>query len=347
MAWWHPDKFEKRKAKLEIRQSALRSARLFFENERFSEAETPALQIMPAADPHIHTFETELLDYDLKLKKTLGLHTSPELDMKKLLVAGAGDIYQICKVYRNAEESSLHHPEFTMLEWYRTNATYEDMMQDCQNLLRFLCDKTQISEFKFMDKTSNPHKEFKKISVNSAFKNFANIKIEKILPSHDIFDTTKRFKNQLQENDITYSNNDNWDDLFFRVMAERIEPNLGVDQPTILYDYPAHMAALSRKKPDDPRYAERFELYICGLEIANAFSELTDVNEQRKRLEEDLRLKQQLYQKEYTIDEEFLRALEYGMPDCAGIALGFDRLVMLMAGADDIRDVLWAPVNTC
>jgi lysyl-tRNA synthetase class 2 len=138
---------------------------------------------------------------------------------------------------------------------------------------------------------------------------------------------------------------DDWETLFFRIFLERIEPNLGIGAPTIVYDYPVSMAALSRPKPDDPRLAERFELYICGLELANAFGELTDAAEQRRRFIADQAKKQALYGETYPIDEDFLAALEHGLPDCAGIALGFDRLVMLATGADNIEDVLWASVG--
>ena len=138
---------------------------------------------------------------------------------------------------------------------------------------------------------------------------------------------------------------DDWESLFFRIFLERIEPHLGLGAPTILYDYPASMAALSRRKPDDPRLCERFELYVCGLELANAFGELTDPAEQRARFRADLARKQARYGETYPIDEDFLAALEHGLPDCAGIALGFDRLVMLATGAEDIEEVLWAPVR--
>jgi lysyl-tRNA synthetase class 2 len=137
---------------------------------------------------------------------------------------------------------------------------------------------------------------------------------------------------------------DDWETLFFRIFLDRVEPHLGIGAPTILYDYPLALAALSRRKPDDPRLCERFELYVCGLELANAFGELTDPAEQRRRFVADQAKKQALYGETYPIDEDFLAALEHGLPDCAGIALGFDRLVMLLTGAKHIEEVLWAPI---
>jgi lysyl-tRNA synthetase class 2 len=339
MSWWHPHKFEEKIPHLEMRRKMMRALRGFFHMQNFWEVETSILQTSPCAEAHLHAFKTTLQNVDLTASRDLYLHTSPEFAMKKLLVAGASRIYQICHVFRNAEGSRLHSPEFTMIEWYRTDSNYNDLMDDCVELLRYIADNLKIQHFKYKDAISDPFIEWETISVNDAFKTYANIDLESLLYDRD------GFEKAITEQGIRTSEGDSWDDLFFRVMAEKIEPFLGFGSPCILYDYPVCMAALSRKKESDPRFAERFELYVCGIELANAFTELTDPEEQRSRYHAELALKKELYGDEYPVDEDFLRALEYGMPDSAGIALGVDRLAMLSSGADDINMVLWAPVK--
>ncbi len=308
--------------------------RNFFDAQDFLEVETPALQICPVMDAHIHAFKTDLLGVDRSVEQTMYLHTSPEFDMKKLLSAGMERIYQICHVYRNAEGSALHSPEFTLLEWYRTGADYHDLMDDCIELCRSL----GVETFKYKNHECDPFKEWERVSVCEAFEKYTEIELQNYLGDKDLF--------ALAANNIGIRTveEDAWDDIFHAIMAEKIEPNLGQGVPTILYDYPISMAALSRKKEKDPRFAERFELYICGVEIANAFSELMDAKEQRARYEDEMALKKKLYGETYPPDEEFFKALEH-MPESAGIALGVDRLIMLATDADDISDVLWAPVH--
>ncbi len=308
--------------------------RNFFDAQDFLEVETSALQICPVMDAHIHAFKTDLLGIDRSVEQTMYLHTSPEFDMKKLLSASMERIYQICHVYRNAEGSKLHSPEFTLLEWYRTGADYRDLMDDCVELCRSL----GVETFKYKDHECNPFKEWERISVCEAFEKYTEIELANYLDNKDLF--------ALAANNIGIRTveEDAWDDIFHAIMAEKIEPHLGQGVPTILYDYPISMAALSRKKENDQRFAERFELYICGVEVANAFSELTDAKEQRARYEDEMALKKKLYGETYPPDEEFFKALQH-MPESAGIALGVDRLIMLATGTDDISDVLWAPVQ--
>lgn len=332
---YHPDEFEKKISALKARMRLTKTIRSCFESEGFWEVETPALQVMPCADKHIHGFQTTLWGPDLKPKETLYLHTSPEFDMKKLLVAGAKNIYQLCHVYRNGESTKRHSPEFTLLEWYRAGGDYRDMMADCQTLLRQGAESLGITHYTYGPHKANPFAEWLKISVAEAFERYAGLDLGKYLTD------TPGFNAAIQEIGIRTAPDDAWDDLFFRVMAEKIEPYLGMDVPAILYDYPADMACLSRKNPQDPRYAERFELYVCGVELANAFSELTDAAEQRRRFEAEMKDKQALYGFTYPVDEEFLQALAYGMPEAGGCALGFDRLVMLATGSKDIKQVLW------
>ncbi len=331
MSWWQPHNFEKQKPYLLKRMDIIKAVRAFFDAQNFLEVETPILQVCPVMDTHIHAFKTDILGRDLQKERELYLHTSPEFAMKKLMVAGVPNLYQICHVFRNAETSRLHSPEFTMIEWYRADAGYEDIMEDCTALLRAI----NVETFRFEDKTCDPHKDWQRISVNNAFKTLAGITLEDHLHSVESFAAAANAQG------IRTTLHDSWDDVFHAVMAEKIEPYLGMGAPTILYDYPVSMASLSRKKPGDPRWAERFELYVCGVELANAFGELTDAAEQRKRFIEDMDIKEKLYGERYPIDEEFLEALELGLPESGGIALGIDRLVMLACGAEKIDDVLW------
>ncbi len=339
-SWWLPHNFENNKIHLEKRMYMMRAVRSFFDGQGFMEVETPILQVSPVMDTHIHAFKTEVLGADLKRDRDMYLHTSPEFAMKKLMVAGLPQIYQICHVFRNGEGSKLHSPEFTMIEWYRAQANYRDIMDDCVELLRHVASNLNIEKFTHGKISCDPFLKWDFISIPEAFDKYANIKLD------DYLDDTIRFASIIKERGIRVADdgNDRWDDLFFRVMAEKIEPYLGMDVPTVLYDYPISMASLSCKKPEDPRYAERFELYVCGIELANAFSELTDAKEQRERFAMEMSIKNELYGQTYPIDEDFLTALEHGLPESGGIALGLDRLAMLCSGAEDIKQVLWSPV---
>ncbi len=323
MSWWQPYNFEKKRPLLENRARMIKYLRHFFDDREFIEVQTPHLQICPTIDAHIHAFSVG----------ELYLHTSPEFDMKKLLVAGIPRIYQICHVFRDDISSPLHLPEFT--EWYRAGANYHDLMDDCVDILRGVAKTLDIENYTHKGISSNPFGQWQKISVCEAFLQYADIDLFNYLYDLEGF---SKIANKLG---IRTIESDNWDDIFHAVMAKKIEPYLGIGVPTILYDYPVSMASLSRKKPEDERFAERFELYVCGIELANAFSELTDAAEQRVRYEAEMKLKQELYGKTYPADEEFFKALEYGMPQSAGIALGVDRLVMLACGADNIGEVMW------
>ncbi len=338
MNWWQPHNFEKRRKNLEQRSQIIKALRRFFDDQDFIEIETPILQICPSMDAHIHGFETDLLDIDCSHKKSMYLHTSPEFDMKKLLVAGMPKIYQICHVFRNAERSRLHSPEFTLLEWYRAGNDYTVLMDDCIDILQKIAEILNIKNYTYQGIKSDPYKEWQKISVTQAFKKYADIDLI------DVLDDINSFSNFAQNIGVRVIKSDSWEDIFHAIMAEKIEPYLGAGAPTILYDYPVSMAALSRKKSSNPRFAERFELYVCGVELANAFSELTDAKEQRERYIQEMELKKKLYGKIYPADEEFFAALDYGMPESAGIALGIDRLVMLACGAENIDDVQWVEV---
>ncbi|MHB1219430.1 MAG: EF-P lysine aminoacylase EpmA [Alphaproteobacteria bacterium] len=342
--WWKPHVYAARRPHLETRQKVLGAVRRFFVDENFAEVETPSLQVSPGLEPHLAAFRTELEAPDRARRRTLYLHTSPEFTMKKLLVAGEKRLYQLCKVYRNAERAATHHPEFSMIEWYRAHAGYRDIMEDCVGLLRAVLRAAGRSHFSWRGLESDPFGEWDRVSVADAFMRHAGIDLQACTGPDPKRPDVAPFAAAARTLGLRPAEGDSWDDIFFRIFLDRIEPKLGHPAPTILYDYPISMAALSRPKPDDPRLAERFEVYVCGLELANAFGELTDARVQRARFEADMDLKEKLYGLRYPIDEDFLAALEHGMPESAGIALGFDRLVMLAAGVARIEDILWAPV---
>jgi lysyl-tRNA synthetase class 2 len=339
--WWRPDRFALRRAYLERRAALTQATRAFFAEQGFVEVETPALQVSPGLEPHLVAFATDLVAPG-GARRRLYLHTSPEFAMKKLLVAGLPRIFQLARVFRNAERASTHHPEFTMLEWYRAGQDYNALMSDCEALLRAVAAQG-VDRLLWRGHDCDPAAPCERLTVAEAFRRHTGIDILATAPDPRApsLDLLAKAASGIG---IAARPGDGWDDLFFRIFLERIEPKLGQGRATILYDYPISMAALSRAKPGDPRVAERMELYVCGLELANGFGELTDAAEQRRRFEADMAFKQQRYGERYPIDEDFLAALAHGMPESAGIALGFDRLMMLATGADAIEDVLWAPV---
>ena len=342
--WWSPDRFGLRRERLVLRIRILDAVRSFFRERGYLEVDTPALQVSPGLEPHLQAFATDLHDPQDGRAARRYLHTSPEYAMKKLLVAGLPRIWQLARVFRNGERSATHHPEFSMLEWYRAGASYRDLMEECATLVRSCQKAAGVDALTWRGRTADARCEWQQLSVAEAFRQHCGIDLLATAPD-PLRPDADRLAKAATGIGITPHAGDDWETLFFRIFLERIEPSLGLGVPTILYDYPASMAALSRRHPNDPRLAERFEVYVCGLELANAFGELTDPAEQRRRFVADQAKKKALYGEIYPIDEEFLAALEHGLPPCAGIALGFDRLVMLATGSDDIEDVLWAPVR--
>jgi elongation factor P--(R)-beta-lysine ligase len=338
--WWRPDRFGRKRVHLETRSRIIATIRGFFAERGFVEVETPALQVSPGLEPHLMAFATRL-DEPGEGPRPRYLHTSPEFAMKKLLVAGVPRLFQLAHCFRNGERSRTHHPEFTMLEWYRADADYRDLMADCELLLRAAAGGASLT---WQGRSADPAAPWHYLSVAGAFAQFCGVDLLATAP-----DPTAPSLALLAEAarplGVAPHAGDSWEDLFFRLFLERIEPHLGIGAPTILYDYPVSMAALARAKSDDPRLAERFELYVCGLELANAFGELTDATAQRRRFLADQEKKRARYGITYPIDEDFLAALAHGMPESAGIALGVDRLVMLASGAATIDDVLWAAVQ--
>jgi lysyl-tRNA synthetase class 2 len=323
LPWWHPRTFADRRANLETRARIASALRAHFAREHFVEVETPALQVSPGLEPHLFAFETRLRAPDASPERTRYLHTSPEFAMKKLLVAGVPRLFQLAHAFRNRERSSTHHPEFTMLEWYRAGSDYTALMDDCEALLRLALDASGRERLVHRGVECDPHLPAERISVADAFARHAG---------RDVFS-------------LEPAPGDTYEDHFFRVFLNEVEPKLGIGRASLVYDWPIAMGALARAKPGDARVAERVELYVCGLELANGFSELTDAAEQRRRFAHDVSEKARLYGERYPVDDEFLAALEHGLPESAGMALGFDRLVMCATGAERIEDVLWAPVD--
>lgn len=342
--WWRPEMFAARRANLDLRGRAVAAVRSFFAERGFAEVETPCLQVSPGLEPHLQAFATALRDPWGGADQPLYLHTSPEFTMKKLLVAGVPRLWQMARVFRNAERSATHHPEFTMLEWYRAGGSLDELMSDTEELTRACARAAGATLLRRGETSCDPFAPWRRLSVAEAFFEYAGIDVLATAPDPYSPDRSV-IAREAARIGLSVSPSDGWEDIFFKVMLDRIEPHLGYDRPVILHSYPVSMAALSRPSPADPRVAERFEAYGCGVELCNAFGELTDPAEQRRRFAADMDLKQRLYGERYPIDEDFLAALEHGMPDSAGIALGFDRLVMLLAGAERLDDVLWAPVG--
>jgi len=348
--WWHPDNLARRRPYLDSRRAGLKAVRAYFQAEGFVDVETPILQVSGGIERHIQELTTILHEPLAQGSSPRALQTSPEFSMKKLLVGGMTKIYQIARVFRDGERSPLHHPEFTMLEWYRAHETYDSMMRDCTSLLGMVAKaahRTQAHDglLKWQGRVCDPAQEPERLSVSDAFQRYAGIDLLGSIEDPDAF---VPYPDQLREAAkkarVQASASDTWEDIFFRVMLEKIEPQLGEGRPTILYEYPTCLAALAQRKATDPRVAERFELYACGVELANAFGELTDPLEQRRRFAHDRKMHQDLYGTAPAMDEDFLAALDAGLPSSSGCALGFDRLVMLASHAGDITDVLWAPV---
>ena len=336
--WWDRTRYAARRPRLIARARVVTAIRQFFAEAGFVEVETPALQVSPGLEPHLDAFETTLREpFHDGRQRTVYLHTSPEFAMKKLLAAGERRIFQIARCYRNQERSATHHPEFTMLEWYRAGADCGALMTDCEELLA-RCAVT----LRRGGRTADPGAPWTRIAVAEAFERHAGIDLLARMDA-DVAPTAPPLIAAARAIGVWANDNDRWEDAFFRIFLAVVEPELGIGAPTILYDYPAPMAALSRLHPGG-RLAERFEVFACGLELANGYTELTDPAEQRARFTRDRARRAAHFGTAYPIDEDFMAALEAGLPDCAGIALGIDRLVMLATGAGHIEDVLWAPV---
>lgn len=345
--WWQPEFYANKLPYLTKRADIIKAIRKYFDTSGFYEVETPILQISPGLEVHLKAFKTFLGEPFTEDFDTVYLHTSPEFTMKKLLSAGLPKIYQICHVFRNNERSERHHPEFTMLEWYRANSDYYSLMEDCKHIL---CSALEASGHKFLRYNGtdcDPFKEWEMLTVNEAFIRYADIDVLSTIDDPDsLAPNPEPLLQEAKRIGVHASPEDTWEDVFFRICLDKVEPHLGFHGvPTIFYEYPKCLAALSRTSPKDNRVSERFEFYVSGLEMGNAFSELTNVEEQRRRFQYDMDMKEKLYHERYPIDEDFMSALRI-MPPSAGIAIGVDRLVMTACHATKISDVLWSEVAT-
>jgi lysyl-tRNA synthetase class 2 len=335
--WWHPSRHADRRPALLARNRLQAGIRGWFAEQDFLEVDPSALQISPGNETHLHAFTCTAIGNDGQGQPRY-LHTSPEFAMKKLLAAGERRIFSFAHVWRNRERGARHSPEFTMLEWYRVGEPYAVLMNDTMAFLRLAAGGATL---RHRDMVCNPAQEPERLSVAEAFRRYAGIDLLATL------DGASPDRNALAAQAIAVglrvADDDVWSDIFSRVLSDKVEPHLGQGRITILDRYPAAEAALARVCADDPREAERFEVYACGVELANGFGELTNPAEQRRRFEAEMDEKERVYGERYPLDEDFLAALAL-MPEASGIALGFDRLVMLATGAPNIDDVIWAPV---
>jgi elongation factor P--(R)-beta-lysine ligase len=340
-AWWSPSRHADRRPLLLARnriQSALRDR---LREEGFTEVDPSALAISPGNEAHLHGFRTDMIGNDAALR-TMYLHTSPEFAMKKLLAAGETRIHAFSHVWRNRERGALHSPEFTMLEWYRVGENYEVLMADTLAFLRLAAQAAGTPLLRFRDRVCDPFAEPERLSVAEAFATHAGVDIMASIRADGSTDPA-RLAIELDRVSIRRALDDTWSDMLSRVLSEKVEPKLGQGRVTILDHYPSAEAALARRVAGDSRIAERFEIYACGVELANGFGELTDPDEQRRRFQAEMAEKARVYGESYPLDEDLLAALAL-MPHASGIALGFDRLVMLATGAPRIDDVMWTPV---
>lgn len=332
--WWRPEQHALRRDRLILRNRLTAALRAWFDGRGFVEVETAALQISPGNETHLHALSAPRRDPDGGVHQRY-LHTSPEFACKKLLAAGETQIFTLARVWRDREKGALHSPEFTMLEWYRSGAPLQALMDDCARFLSLAAEVSGRSRFSFRDRAIDPFAEPERLSLREAFDRFASIDLAAVLEDRDAFAAASG---------VRVADDDSWSDIFSRVLVEKIEPRLGEGRASILHSYPLSEAALARPNAEDPRFADRFEIYACGLELANCFAELTDAVEQRRRFEAEMAERQMLYGDAYPIDEDFLNALAV-MPDASGGALGLDRLAMLATGATHIDQVLWTPVD--
>lgn len=338
--FWRPDRHADRRPFLLARGRIKSAIRAWFEAQGFVEVDTACLQDSPGNETHLHAFRTELVGTDLA-RTPLYLHTSPEFACKKLLAAGEEKLFTFAPCFRNRERGPLHSPEFIMLEWYRARAPYQQLWDDCIDILHIAAEASGRAAWSFRTRDCEAVRGTARTTLDEAFLLHAGI------PLNETYDARGPDRDALARlalaRGIRITPDDSWSDIFSKVLVEKVEPRLGSPCPEILYEYPMPEAALARPKPDDPAVAERFELYVCGVELANGFGELTDPASQRTRFESDMAEKQVRYGERYPVDEDFLAALAL-MPPACGCALGFDRLVMLATGASHIDQVLWTPM---
>jgi elongation factor P--(R)-beta-lysine ligase len=336
--WWDRARHADKRPFLEARGRIKTALRAWLDGQGFTEIEAGQLQTSPGNEAHLHALATQVQAPDGTLSH-MYLHTSPEFACKKLLAAGETQIYDFARVFRNREAGPLHATEFTMLEYYRAGADWRVVMDDTLALVRVAAAAVPTDTLRWRDISIVAQAEPHYLTLQEAFLDYAKIDLLSTVDSQGDGIRSALAAASMSHN-IKIADHDSWSDIFSKILVERIEPRLGLERPIFLCEYPSCEAALARKSPTDPRVAERFELYVCGVELANGFGELTDPIEQRARFEADMAQKLAIYGETYPIDEDFLAALAH-MPPASGVALGFDRLVMLATGARRISDVLW------
>lgn len=333
--WWDRQRHADRRPALLARNALQGRLRAQFADWGFTEVACGQIAVSPGNEAHLHAFPVTAIGTDM-VRRALYLHTSPEFAAKKLLAAGETRIVDFARVFRNRERGPLHAPEFTMLEWYRVDEPYDQIIQDTLAVIR-LAAEARGAPFAWRGKACDAAKA-QRLSVQDAFHKYAGVDLAATLSPDGEPDRHAL----AAQTTVQIAADDTWSDIFSRILVEKVEPHLGDGAITVLDRYPRCEAALARACPDDPRFAERFEVYVCGVELANGFGELTDPVEQRRRFESEMAEKARVYGHRYPIDEDFLNALAH-MPPASGVALGFDRLVMLATGAAHIDDVLWTP----
>ncbi len=337
--WFSPDRHADRRPFLLARNRIIAAIRHWFAERDFLEVDCAALAISPGNEAHLHAFATSLINPDGSTERRY-LHTSPEFACKKLLAAGESRIFSLGHVWRNRERTLTHSPEFTMLEWYRAQEDYETIIADTLALVQLAARAAGTSRFHWRGREADPLAGAEWITVNDAFRAHAGVDLLSTIR----IDGTADRDALAAVSPVAFGQGESWSDIFSRILSERVEPQLGNGRITVLYEYPCVEAALARTSARDSRVAERFELYACGVELANGFGELTDPDEQRRRFVAEMDVKEQVYGERYPIDEELLEALAM-MPPASGVALGIDRLIMLATGATRIDQVLWTPVG--
>lgn len=340
--WWTPAQHARRRPHLVVRAQLVSALRAWFAGNGFLEVDCAPLVISPGNEAHLQAFRTALRDMG-GTEHPFYLHTSPEFACKKLLAAGETRIACFAPVFRNGERSALHHPAFTMLEWYRSGEDYTALMEDCAAMLRLAAGPGGNGLARWRGQSCDLTAPPLRLSVADAVRHHTGIDLTATLSPDGRTGDRDALAAGAHAIGIRIVEDDSWSDLFSKILSERIEPHLGIDAPVILDRYPLIEAALARPCADDPRFAERFELYVCGVELANAFGELTDPVEQRRRFIAEMDEKERIYGERYPLDEALLQALAI-MPPASGIALGLDRLALLASGAERIEDVIWTPV---
>ncbi len=338
--WWNPQTHADRRPLLLVRNRIQAGLRGWLAEAGFTEVDPAALAISPGNEAHLHAFETTAIGND-GVGATRYLHTSPEFAMKKLLAAGETRIAAFAHVFRNRERGARHSPEFVMLEWYRVGQSYDVLMGDVAAMVGVAAVQAGAQVLRFGDLTCDPFAAYERVTVADAFETYAGIDLMATMDAKGETDVAAMAA-QMDRAGVRRAADDTWSDMLSRALSEKVEPHLGQGRLTMLDHYPAAEAALARRVPGDARIAERFEVYACGVELANGFGELTNPAEQRRRFEAEMTEKLRVYGERYPMDEDLLAALAI-MPDACGIAMGFDRLVMLATGAPRIDDVIWAP----